>query len=262
MYENIVFLAINCFEVDVVVQPGISDKVISVNKLNKQMNRIDRLFGILTLLQSKKYVTASYISDKYEISIRTVYRDIKALAETGIPVGFEQSKGYFIVQGFFLPPLSLTIDEANALILMASLSEKFADKSIEKQCNSALTKLKAILKHSDKDKAELISSNISIWYPPEEQSKTEYLNSIQKAIVNKTILEIEYTNNQNQFSKREIEPVGFAFYSDQWHLIAWCWKRNEYRDFKAKRINKLFDTHKPFKKAEHLTIDGYIKQLQ
>jgi predicted DNA-binding transcriptional regulator YafY len=225
------------------------------------MNRIDRLFGILTILQSKKFVTAGFIADKFEISVRTVYRDIKSLNELGIPVSFEQPKGYFIVQGFFLPPLSLTMDEANALILMTSLSGEFADKSIEKHCHSALTKLKVILKYSDKDKAELISSNISIWLSSGEQPSTEYLSLIQKAIVNKTILEIAYTNNQNQFSKRELEPIGLAFYSNQWHLISWCWKRKEYRDFKVKMISNLIDTYKPFKKTEHLTLNEYIKKL-
>lgn len=226
------------------------------------MNRIDRLFGILTILQSKKFVTAGYLADKYEISVRTVYRDIRALEELGIPVSFEQPKGYFIVQGYFLPPLSLTIDEANALILMASLSEKFADKSIDKQCKNALTKLKAILRYGDKEKAELISSNISIWTATEDNFNNEYISTIQKAIVNKSIIEIEYTNNQNQFSKREVEPIGLAFYSNQWHLIGWCWKRKEYRDFKIKMISKLSDSYKPFRKTEHFTINEYIQQLK
>ena len=84
------------------------------------MNRIDRLFGILIMLQSKKYVTAEKIADKFHISIRTVYRDIKALAEQGIPVSFEQPKGYFIVQGYFLPPVAFNSHEANALLLRNS----------------------------------------------------------------------------------------------------------------------------------------------
>ncbi len=226
------------------------------------MNRIDRLFGILTILQSKKFVTASYLSDKFEISVRTVYRDIRALEELGIPVSFKQPRGYFIVHGYFLPPLSLTIDEANALILMASLSEKFADKSISKQCQNALSKLSAILKYSDKEKAELISSNISVWKPVDDQFDTEYISTIQKSIVNKTIIEIEYTNNQSHFSKRELEPIGMAFYSNQWHLIAWCWQRKEYRDFKIKMISKLADTYRHFRKTEHLNINEYIQKLK
>ena len=202
------------------------------------------------------------LADKFEISIRTVYRDIRALEELGVPVGYEQPKGYFIVQGYFLPPLSLTMDEANALILMASLSEKFADKSINKHCHDAITKLKAILRYSDKEKAEFISSNISIWSSENEYPGTAYISTIQKAIVNKTILKIEYTNNQNQLSNRELEPIGLAFYSNQWHLIAWCWKRKEYRDFKIKMISLLTDTYEPFKKIKHLTINEYIQQLK
>src|SRR5215213_11860846 len=94
------------------------------------MNRIDRLFGILTFLQSKKYVPAEKIAEKFDISVRTVYRDIKALCEQGIPVSFEQYKGYFIVQGYFVPPVSFTSEEANALLLMEFMVEGFADRSI------------------------------------------------------------------------------------------------------------------------------------
>ncbi len=225
------------------------------------MNRIDRLFGILTILQSKKFVSASYLSDKFEISVRTVYRDIRALEELGIPVSFEQPKGYFIVQGYFLPPLSFTIAETNALILMASLSEKYADKSINKNCQNALTKLRAVLRYGDKEKAELITSNISVWTSDNEYSANEYISIIQKSIVEKTILEIEYTDNNNKISVRELEPIGLTFYSNQWHLIAWCWKRKEYRDFKIKMISKLLETYKPFKKNEHFSVNQYIQQL-
>src|SRR5215510_15289588 len=105
------------------------------------MNRIDRLFGILVLLQSRKYVPAEKIADKFGISIRTVYRDIKALCEQGIPVSFEQYKGYFIVQGYFLPPVSFTSDEASALLLMEGLIGILGDKSIQTHYSSALNKV-------------------------------------------------------------------------------------------------------------------------
>ena len=225
------------------------------------MNRIDRLFGILTTLQSKKFATADFIANKYQISVRTVYRDIKALTELGIPVSFEPSKGYFVVQGYFLPPLSLTSEEANALVLMASLSEKFADKSIAKYSQSALTKLKNILRYSDKVKAETLSSNISIWLPAAQKSETDYLSRIQQAITERRILQIDYTNNHQQFSKREIEPIGLAFYTHQWHVIAWCWKRNQYRDFKTKMISLLVETLNPFKRTQHLTVNEYFDAL-
>ena len=80
------------------------------------MNRVDRLFGILTLLQSKKFVPAETIAAKFGISIRTVYRDVKALCEQGIPVSFEQGKGYFVAQGYFSSPVAFSSEEANALL--------------------------------------------------------------------------------------------------------------------------------------------------
>ena len=95
------------------------------------MNRIDRLLGILILLQSKKFVQAEKIAERFHISVRTVYRDIKALVELGIPVSFETQKGYFVVQGYFLPPVSFSGEEANALLLSESLVYGFADKSIQ-----------------------------------------------------------------------------------------------------------------------------------
>lgn len=225
------------------------------------MNRIDRLFGILTTLQSKKYVTADKLAKKYDISIRTVYRDIKALTELGIPVSFEQPKGYFIVQGYFFPPLCLTTEEANALVLISSLSEKFGDNSTTKSIESALAKIKAGLKYRDKEKIEVLSSNISIYIPKKGEINNDFLSEIQQAISERTILEIEYTNNHNSTSTRKIEPIGLAFYTLQWHLIAWCWKRNEYRDFKIKMISKLIDTLNSFEKKSHWTMSEYLKSL-
>ena len=105
------------------------------------MNRIDRLFGILTLLQSKKYVTAEHIAEKFGMSVRTVYRDIKAIGEQGVPVSFEPNRGYFIMQGYFLPPVSFTSEEANALLLMEYLVPGFADKSIHTHYSTALSKV-------------------------------------------------------------------------------------------------------------------------
>ena len=118
------------------------------------MNRIDRLFGILTLLQSKKFVTGEKIAEKFNISVRSVYRDIKALNEQGIPVSFEPHRGYFIVNGYFLQPVSFSTEEANALLLMESIVSAFADKSIQQHYSTALTKIKSVLRSSQKDSVE------------------------------------------------------------------------------------------------------------
>lgn len=225
------------------------------------MNRIDRLFGILVLLQSRKYVTAEKIADKFGISIRTVYRDVKALGEQGIPVSFEQPKGYYIVQGFFLPPVSFTSDEANALVLIESLVAGFADNSIRQNYFTALTKVKAVLGSSQKDKLEQMSKTIKLQVPARINHDVEYLSHLQNAISSKHVIEIDYTNNKNEISRRKVESIGLIFYAFSWHLIGWCQMRNEYRDFKVSRIQKLIVNETAFSKKDHIELSEYMKQL-
>ena len=225
------------------------------------MNRIDRLFSILTLLQSRKYVTAEKIAEKYQLSIRTVYRDIKALTESGIPVSFEQHRGYFIVQGYFLPPVSFTPDEANAFLLTEAIVKGFTDKSIRKHYSSGLSKIKAVMRSAEKEKLDAMSENIKLQVPERLHNEEEYLSPLQLAISAKTIIEIDYKNNNEEVSKRTVEPIGLIFYAFSWHLIGWCHLRNDYRDFKTSRILKLRNTGQPFKKDRHINLENYMKML-
>ncbi|MEJ5993485.1 YafY family protein [Pedobacter sp. Du54] len=225
------------------------------------MNRIDRLFGILILLQSKKYTSAERIAAQYGISIRTVYRDIKALGEQGIPLSFEPNKGYFIVQGYFLPPVSFNSDEANALLLMERFLEGFADKSILTHYTSALNKVKNVLRTVQKEKLETLNEHIKLQLPERLKNDFEYLSLLQNAISSKCIIEINYKNNKQEVSKREVEPIGLIFYAFSWHLIGWCYLRKEYRDFKLNNILKVRCTEIPFQKTEHMQISEYMKML-
>jgi predicted DNA-binding transcriptional regulator YafY len=225
------------------------------------MNRIDRLFGILTLLQSKKFVPAEKIADKFQISVRTVYRDIRALTEQGIPVSFEPAKGYFVVQGYFLPPVAFNSDEANALLLMESVVHAFTDKSIQIHYSNALNKVKAVLRNSQKEKLEQLTQNIQMQLPSCVKNDYEYLSLIQQTISAKTILEFDYKNNKEEVSRRKAEPIGLIFYAMSWHLIGWCHLRKDYRDFKVSRILKINNTGVPFQNTNHIEVKDYMKSL-
>ncbi len=225
------------------------------------MNRIDRLFGILTLLQSKKYVTGEKIAEKFHISVRSVYRDVKALREQGIPVSFEPYRGYFIVNGYFLQPVSFSTEEANALLLMESIVSGFADRSIQQHYSTALTKVKSVLRSSQKDSIELLANSIRFQAPPCFIQHFEYLASIQQAISGRRVVEIEYTNLQKEVSKRKAEPIGLVFYAFNWHLIGWCHLKKNYRDFRVSRILRLRCTEEDFTQKKHMDMSEYVKQL-
>jgi len=225
------------------------------------MNRIDRLLGILTLLQSKKFVPAEKIATKFNISIRTVYRDIKALVELGIPVSFEAAKGYFVVQGYFLPPVSFSSDEANALLLSESLVYGFADKSIQKHYSSALGKVKAVLRSSQKDTLDKLDESIRLQLHPNLVMNVDHLSVLQQAIGNKNIIAIEYIDAKEELTNRNLEPIGLIFYAFNWHLIGWCHTRRDYRDFKVARITSLRNLGLPFQNTSHIELGEYMKSL-
>lgn len=226
------------------------------------MNRIDRLFGITTMLQSKKYVPAEQLAEKFGISVRTVYRDIKALIEQGIPISFEQNRGYFLVQGYFLPPVSFTSEEANALMLMGKMIYGIADKSIHTHYNTALNKVKSVLRSPEKERLEQLNSRIRIRASAHFEGNFDYLSDLQSAISNRHIIEVVYRNNSGITTTRQLEPIGLTFYASAWHIIAWCHLRHEYRDFKVVHIQQFSATRIPFRKEQHITLNDYLATLQ
>jgi predicted DNA-binding transcriptional regulator YafY len=221
------------------------------------MNRIDRLFGMLTVLQSKKYVTAEQLSEQFGISVRTVYRDVKALGESGIPVSFEPHRGYYVVQGYFLAPVAFTTEEANALLLSESLVSGFADRTTQAHFGTALAKVKAVLKTSQKEKIHHLSESIRMQVPERLAPDFDCLATIQQAITANTQLDLSYMNFKEEASRRRVEPIGLVFYAFSWHLIGWCHLRGEYRDFKVSRIEKIRDTGIPFEKEKHIPFGEY-----
>jgi len=232
------------------------------------MNRIDRLTAILIQLQSQKIVKAEEIADRFEISTRTVYRDVKALMEAGVPIGSEAGTGYFIVDGYHLPPVMFTQDEAGALLLAGKLVEKMTDKSIKQAYTSALLKIKSVLHSEEKDRMEQLDSNVQVFLRgrPKDGPTTEFpdhfLTAIQRAVATRKVLKIMYTNSAGENTKREIEPLGVSYYSMAWHLIGWCRLRKEYRDFRSDRIRDLTETGQSFEGQSHITMQEYFQRMR
>lgn len=228
------------------------------------MNRIDRLTAILVQLQSKRVVKAEEIADRFEISLRTVYRDVKALMEAGVPIGSEAGKGYFIVDGYHLPPVMFTQDEASAMLLAGKLVEKMTDKSIRQAFESSLLKIKAVMNESDKDLLEDLHSHIEVRRMPmdDHQFPNDFLSGIQRAVVAKDVVRMEYFSSYNeQSTQRDVEPIGLVFYSAAWHLIAWCRLRNGYRDFRADRIKNLSTPGIKFDGRNLLSLQEYLASM-
>lgn len=202
------------------------------------MNRFDRITAILIQLQSKKVVKAQDLADRFGISLRTVYRDIRTLEEAGVPLYGEAGVGYSIVDGYRLPPVMFTREEAMAFITAEKLMEKFTDTSLKQHFNSAMFKIKAVLRGSEKDLVETLEENIMVLerkrnnIPP-----ANILDVLLRAIADKKAVKLVYKAFGNEdSSERLIEPIGIFHEHENWYTIAWCHLRESYRQFRADRI--------------------------
>ncbi len=228
------------------------------------MNRIDRLHAILTHLQSKKRVTAQELADRFNISLRTVYRDVKALDESGVPVIGEAGSGYSIMEGYRLPPVMFTQEEAAALMMGAKLAERLTDASVKKHYDAALFKIRAVLRGTDKDQVANLDEQIMVHVPnrmQEDESSNQYLVALQKAIVEKKAIFIRYNSNNDEITERVVEPIGLCFYAANWHLIGWCRLRGDYRDFRVGRIQRLQIKDESFENKSHPSLQQYLDTM-
>jgi predicted DNA-binding transcriptional regulator YafY len=228
------------------------------------VNRIDRLHAILTHLQSKKKVKAQAIADRFHISLRTVYRDVKALEESGVPVVGEAGSGYSIMEGYRLPPVMFTQEEAAALLLGGKLTQQMTDASVQGQFDNALYKIKAILRTADKEYVNKLDSQVAVapLYPTAVPDGGAHLFALQKAIAEQHLLLLHYQSNYNdEKTERLVEPIGLWHYSNSWHLIAWCRLRNGYRDFKIIRITRLQIKEEKFTLRSYQSLQDYINHF-
>ena len=223
------------------------------------MNRLDRLTSILIQLQSKQLITAHEIAERFEVTKRTIYRDIQTLRLAGVPIGEEEGKGYFLVEGYRLPPVMFTMEEARSLITTSKILNYHTEDSLKQNYESALLKIKAVLSTKYKDKLEFLNSRIGFQKPWAPTSL--YLDNIQHSITENVKLKIIYqSRGKEQPTERIIQPYAVYFSGTVWSVIAFCEFRQEIREFRLDRIKelKLQQTH--FKPDKSFNIEHYLEE--
>ncbi len=227
--------------------------------MDKEKPRLARLTAILTQLQSKRIVTAKDIAEKHNVSIRTIYRDIRTLEKSGIPIVTEEGKGYSVMEGYKLPPVMFTQGEANALIIAEQLVLKNKDASFIKDYSEAIEKVKAVLKLSQKDKVNLLSERTRFNQNLNRERNSNNLSELQFALTNFRLVKIDYTNADEKSTSRIIEP--FALLStENWLLVAFCQIRKEFRFFRLDRIKKMHVLNEHFE-PHKMTLQEYFDKF-
>jgi predicted DNA-binding transcriptional regulator YafY len=229
------------------------------------MHRFDRLTAILIQLQTKRVVTAQEMAARYGVSLRTVYRDIRTLEEAGVPIGAEAGRGYFLADGYRLPPVMFTPDEAGALLMGGKLIAQFSDADITRHFSGALDKIKAVLNRTDQDYLDRLDALVSVRRAAPTSMAAlpdNMLLELQAHLAHDRVITVEYLSGyKEELTRRTLEPLGLCFYAGHWHLLAFCHLRSDYRDFRADRLRTIADTGDRFDRRRHGDFSELIRKI-
>jgi predicted DNA-binding transcriptional regulator YafY len=205
------------------------------------MNRTDRLMGILLELQARGELRAEDLAATFEVSVRTIYRDVDALSETGVPVVATPGKGYRLMDGYFLPPVSFTADEAALLLLGGELVRDRVDPVLRLAAEEALRKLAGVLPPDRRDAMEQRRQGIVFaTIPALDQSDDRRLSLARRAIDEHRVVRMLYhALHRSGPEPRDIEPIRLVFLGEVWHIVGYCRLRQGVRIFRLDRIDRL-----------------------
>lgn len=192
----------------------------------------NRLFRILYYILEKGKVTANELADKFEVSVRTIYRDIDSISSAGIPIYALQGKGggIEIAEDFVLSKSLLSENEKQQIM---SALQGLDNTTIQRE-NELLTKLSALFKMKNTSWIEVDFNN---WQNNKMYEKT--FDDIKSAILSKNIISFTYFSSNEKETDRSVKPVRLLFKSQDWYLYALCLLRNDFRYFKLSRIKNL-----------------------
>ncbi len=231
------------------------------------MNRTDRLVAMVMHLQGRRVVRAADLAAHFGVTERTIYRDIAALGEAGVPISGEAGVGYSLVKGYQLPPVMFTVEEASSLFVGGELVKQFTDASLQGPMTTALEKLRAVLPRDRQDHVEkLVSRTLVLGRPGRaspDAAAQRWLLTVQQGVVLRRVLRMKYCGrDRTDGTQRDVEPQGVVFYDGSWYLVAWCRLRGDYRHFRIDRLRQLellpagFSPREGFSLERHMQLTG------
>jgi len=229
------------------------------------MNKTERLFATLLLLQTKLRMRPSEIAAHFEVTTRTVYRDIQALCESGVPIVSEPGAGYSIMEGYFLPPLLFTPREATILWIGTEFVREQTDPSYKADAESAFLKIESVLPEKTRHEIRTLKERISLRYrePPAYELDTTHLDAIREATLKGNLIRMRYSaSSGKEDTEREIEPLGLIFSDRFWYVVAYCRLRKAVRTFRTDRIRDLRVLDERFPPRKDFSIQDYISRDQ
>ena len=220
------------------------------------MRRADRLFQIVSLLQRRRFVTAAWLAEHLEVSERTIYRDVRDLVGSGVPIEGEAGVGYRLAKSFELPPMMFNVDEIEALVLGARMVETWADEDLRRAAKSVLDKTEAVLPLKLRSRIH-DTALFALSFRVSDKAR-EVLGPIRRAVGERHKLELHYRSAADSLSQRVIRPLGLYFWGTTWTVGAWCELREDFRNFRLDRVEQVELLDERFEHESPVTLEDYL----
>ena len=220
------------------------------------MRRADRLFQVIQLLRRRNVVTAAWLASELEVSERTVYRDVRDLVMSGVPIEGEAGVGYMLRRGFDLPPLMFTDAEIEAMVLGARIVTSWGDAALAKAAGEALARVESVL--PDRLRSRL--NETRLFAPGFHVPRTiiDRLPQLRTAMESRRKVRLQYTSADGSETERVVRPIGLFFWGYGWSLAAWCELRVAFRSFRLDRIRALEVLDERFHDEPGRTLDDFM----
>ena len=223
------------------------------------MRRADRLFQIVQILRRRRVVTAARLAEELEVSERTIYRDVRDLTRSGVPVQGEAGVGYALPRSFDLPPLMFTEEEIEALVLGARIVKSWADPALARAAEEALAKVEAVL--PDRLKHHVGTSALFAPTYGRADSLDVPLADLRRSIRRRRKVSFSYTRADGQRSRRTVRPLCLSFFAPAWMLSAWCELREAFRNFRLDRMADVEVLEEAFVDEPGRTLEDFLGRV-
>jgi predicted DNA-binding transcriptional regulator YafY len=217
-----------------------------------------RLLAIVQHMRRNKLVRAEDLAAAYGVSERTIYRDIRDLVASGVPITGEAGVGYVMRPGYDLPPLMFSEAEIEALVLGARIVESWADKELAAAAGDVIAKVETVLP----ERLRSYMENIALVAPKQHymQPIDVDLADIRSAIRKHRKIQFAYTDGVGDESERIVRPLSLAYFGPVWILAAWCELRQDFRTFRLDRIRNFKLTSQTFRPEAGRTLNDFLKR--
>ncbi len=224
---------------------------------NNFMNKTDRLLAIVLELQGKGKQRAEDLAKTFETSKRTIYRDIEALCEAGVPLLSIPGRGYSLMEGYFLPPLSFTTDEATMLLLGSEFMAHNFDAQYRVAARDASRKITSVLPEKLRDDVAYLQMNIRFITAEQRPAEVMMLQQVRRAIIERVTVRFTYSkrfgqDGQDTQTTRDADPYSLIYVTGTWHMTAYCHMRKDIRIFRLDRMDALEVLPQAFVRQTHI----------